>query len=152
MDMARKGVLLAREAIQSCDKEEQCAVAFSIGGDIVTDQQLGTVRLLLRVFKDTKPDLVLFETLSMMTDNRTKAALELLVDSGIPVWLSCRRCRHGVCGIYGQLWADNHFHLSNSIQEGPESGHYLWAGENTGWQFSAVRVAAANRRLSVKWG
>ncbi|MCH7724923.1 MAG: homocysteine S-methyltransferase family protein [Planctomycetes bacterium] len=104
MDMARKGVLLARDAIESCGKEEQCAVAFSIGGDIVTDQQLGTVRLLLRVFKDTKPDLVLFETLSMMTDNRTKAALELLVDSGIPVWLSFRRCRHGVCGIYGQLW------------------------------------------------
>ena len=104
MDMARKGVLLARDAIESSDKMDQCAVAFSIGGDIVTDQQLGTVRLLLRVFEDIRPDLVLFETLSMMTDNRTNAAIEMLVESGIPVWLSFRRCRHGVCGIYGQLW------------------------------------------------
>ena len=23
---------------------------------------------------------------------------------GIPVWLSFRRCRHGVCGVYGQHW------------------------------------------------
>ncbi len=104
MDIARKGVLLARDAIEACDKQEHCAVAFSIGGDIVTDQQLGTVRLLLRTFEDTPPDLVLFETLSMMNDNQTKAAIEMIIDSGIPLWLSFRRCRHGVCGIYGQLW------------------------------------------------
>ncbi len=104
MDMARNGVLLARDAIESCGKTEHCAVAFSIGGDIITEQQLGTVRLLLRVFEDTRPDLVLFETLSMVSDNRTKAAIEMLIESGIPVWLSFRRCRHGVCGIHGQLW------------------------------------------------
>ena len=104
MDTARKGVLLARDAIESCGKKDDCAVAFSIGGDIISNQQLGTVRLLLRVFEDTRPDLVLFETLSMMTDDRTKAAIEMLIDQGIPVWLSFRRCRYGVCGIYGQLW------------------------------------------------
>jgi S-methylmethionine-dependent homocysteine/selenocysteine methylase/SAM-dependent methyltransferase len=104
MDMARQAVLLARDAIAACDNEQDCAVAFSVGGDIITEQQLGTVRLLLRVFEDTPPDLVLFETLSMVTDNRTKRAIEMLVESGIPVWLSFRRCRHGVCGIYGQLW------------------------------------------------
>lgn len=58
---------------------------------------------------------------------------------------------HGVSRARGELH-DNHFHLSNYIQEGPESGHYLWAGENTGWQLSAVRVAGAIRRLSVKRG
>lgn len=104
MDLARQGVLLARDAIEACGKQEHCAVAFSIGGDIVTDQQLGTIRLLLRAFEDTPPDLVLFETLSMTTDNRTKAAIKMLIEYGIPVWLSFRRCRHGVCGIYGQLW------------------------------------------------
>lgn len=58
----------------------------------------------MRAFEDTPPDLVLFETLSMMQDNQTKAAIEMIIDSGIPLWLSFRRCRHGVCGIYGQLW------------------------------------------------
>src|ERR671930_562118 len=24
--------------------------------------------------------------------------------SGLPVWLSFRRCRHGLCGVYGQHW------------------------------------------------
>ena len=112
MDMARKGVLLAQDAIESSDKLGQCAVAFSIGGDISTDQQLATVRLLLRTFEDTPPDLVLFETLSMMTENRTSTAIKLILDQGIPVWLSFRRCRHGVCGIHGQLWG------------GPEGDHF----------------------------
>ena len=93
--MARKGVLLARDAIESSDKLGQCAIAFSIGGDISTDQQLATVRLLLRTFEDTPPDLVLFETLAMMTENRTSTAIKLILDQGIPVWLSFRRCRHG---------------------------------------------------------
>lgn len=104
MDMARRAVLLARDAIEHSGRQEECTVAFSIGGDILTDQQLGTVRLLLRVFEDTPPDLVLFETLSMMTESRTKIAIEMLIQFGIPVWLSFRRCRHGVCGIHGQLW------------------------------------------------
>ena len=30
--------------------------------------------------------------------------METLLDSGLPVWLSFRRCRHGVCGVYGQHW------------------------------------------------
>ena len=27
-----------------------------------------------------------------------------LLDTGLPVWLSFRRCRHGVCGVYGEHW------------------------------------------------
>ena len=30
--------------------------------------------------------------------------VELLLETGLPVWLSYRRCRHGVCGVYGQHW------------------------------------------------
>ena len=104
MDMCRKAVMLASDAITSVGKREDRAVAFSIGGDIMTHQQLETIRLLLRVFEDTPPDLVILETLSMVNENHTKAAIELLTDFGLPVWVSFRRCRHGVCGIYGQLW------------------------------------------------
>jgi release factor glutamine methyltransferase len=27
-----------------------------------------------------------------------------LLATGLPVWLSFRRCRHGVCGVYGEHW------------------------------------------------
>ncbi len=104
MDMARKSILLARDAIESSGKTDQCAVAFSIGGDILDKEHFKTIDLLLRVFQDTPPDLVLFETVVMMTENYTKRAIELLLDNGLPVWLSYRRCHHGVVGIHGQLW------------------------------------------------
>ncbi len=104
MDLARKSILLARDAIESSGKSDQCAVAFSIGGDILTEEHFKTVELLLRVFADTPPDLVLFETVVMMTENQTKQAIALVLDSGLPVWPSFRRCQYGVCGIHGQLW------------------------------------------------
>lgn len=104
MDMARKSILLARDAIEYYGKTGECAVAFSIGGDILGDDHLKTIELLLRIFEDTPPDLVLFETVVMMTDNETRRAVQLLLDSGLPVWMSFRRCQHGVCGIHGQLW------------------------------------------------
>ena len=34
----------------------------------------------------------------------TYATVEALLATGLPVWLSFRRCRHGVCGVYGQHW------------------------------------------------
>src|SRR5438105_2686527 len=34
----------------------------------------------------------------------TLETVELALGSGMPVWLSFRRCRHGVCGVYGQHW------------------------------------------------
>jgi S-methylmethionine-dependent homocysteine/selenocysteine methylase/SAM-dependent methyltransferase len=104
MDMARKSILLARDAIESSGKSGECAVAFSIGGDILDEQHFKTIELLLRVFAETPPDLVLLETVVMMTDNYTKRAVALLIEAGYPVWLSFRRCQHGVCGIHGQLW------------------------------------------------
>ena len=32
------------------------------------------------------------------------ATVEQLLAAGLPVWLSFRRCRHGLCGSYGQHW------------------------------------------------
>ena len=34
----------------------------------------------------------------------TYATVERLLATGLPVWLSFRRCRHGVCGVYGEHW------------------------------------------------
>jgi SAM-dependent methyltransferase len=56
------------------------------------------------VFEEEPPDLILLETLTLIREPATYKMVELLLGTGIPVWLSFRRCRHGVCGVYGQHW------------------------------------------------
>ena len=57
--------------------------------------------MLSRAFEDDPPDLILLETLSLVRTS-TYATVERLLGTGLPVWLSFRRCRHGVCGVYGE--------------------------------------------------
>jgi S-methylmethionine-dependent homocysteine/selenocysteine methylase/SAM-dependent methyltransferase len=103
MDIARKGVRLARRSVEEVGRSGECAVAFSINGDVDTPEGHETVRLLARVFEEDPPDLVLLETLSLVRSS-TYSTVESLLATGIPVWLSFRRCRQGVCGVYGEHW------------------------------------------------
>jgi SAM-dependent methyltransferase len=86
-------------------REGDTAVAFSLNGDVDSEEGSETVELLGRLFADERepPDLVLIETLSLLTPTLDQA-IESLLATGIPLWLSFRRCRHGLCGIYGQHW------------------------------------------------
>ncbi len=104
MDVARLGTRLARQAIQEEGRADACAVAFSVNGDVDTEERLSTLRLLTRIFEDDPPDLILLETMSLIRDGLTFPAVEIALETGLPVWLSFRRCRHGVCGVYGQHW------------------------------------------------
>ncbi|MBX5443067.1 MAG: homocysteine S-methyltransferase family protein, partial [Solirubrobacteraceae bacterium] len=99
MDVARRGVRLAREAAEGAD----VAVAFSLNGDVDANEGHETIRLLTRAFADEPPDLLLVETLSLVRPSLYDTVGRLL-DTGLPVWLSFRRCRHGVCGVYGEHW------------------------------------------------
>ena len=103
MDVARRGVSLARTAARDAGREREVAVAFSINGDVDTPDGPETIRLLARAFERDRPDFVLLETLSLVRDS-TYATVEALLDTGLPLWLSFRRCRHGVCGVYGEHW------------------------------------------------
>ena len=103
MDVARRAVRLARTAARDAGREDEVAVAFSINGDVDTPDGRETIRLLARAFEEDQPDLILVETLSLVRSS-TYATVEALLDSGLPVWLSFRRCRHGVCGVYGEHW------------------------------------------------
>lgn len=104
MDIARLGIRLARQAIAEADEKDKCAVAFSLNGDVESLERQRTLELLVRVFENDPPDLILMETLSLIRENLTFSAVEIMLETGIPVWLSFRRCRHGVCGVYGQHW------------------------------------------------
>ena len=99
MDVARRGLALAREAVDGAP----VAVAFSLNGDVDANEGQETIRLLDRVFADGAPDLVLVETLSLVRPSLYDT-VERLLDTGLPVWLSFRRCRHGLCGVYGEHW------------------------------------------------
>jgi S-methylmethionine-dependent homocysteine/selenocysteine methylase/SAM-dependent methyltransferase len=99
MDIARQGVRLAREAAGS----GAVAVAFSLNGDLDRPGGEETVELLARAFASEPPDLVLLETLSLVRPSLF-SVVEGLLGTGLPVWLSFRRCRHGLCGVYGQHW------------------------------------------------
>jgi homocysteine S-methyltransferase len=103
MDVARRGVRLAREAASDGGRADEVAVAFSINGDVDSPDGRETIRLLARAFEADPPDLILLETLSLVHGS-TYATVESLLATGVPLWLSFRRCRHGVCGVYGEHW------------------------------------------------
>lgn len=104
LDIARLGVSLARQAVDERAGAGVGAVAFSVNGDVESDERLASLHLLRRVFEDESPDLLLLETMSLIRDDFTFRAVEAALETGLPVWLSFRRCRHGVCGVYGQHW------------------------------------------------
>lgn len=103
MDVARSGVRLAREAAEQAGRGDEVAIAFSINGEVDTPDGQETIRLLARAFETEPPDLILVETMSLVRSS-TYAAIEALLATGLPVWLGFRRCRHGVCGVYGEHW------------------------------------------------
>jgi S-methylmethionine-dependent homocysteine/selenocysteine methylase/SAM-dependent methyltransferase len=103
MDVARQGVRLARRAAEESGRGDEVVVAFSVNGDVDTPDGRETIRLLGRAFENDRPDLILMETLSLVRGS-TYETVEHLLATGVPVWPSFRRCRHGVCGVYGEHW------------------------------------------------
>jgi S-methylmethionine-dependent homocysteine/selenocysteine methylase/SAM-dependent methyltransferase len=102
IDLARGALRLAHEAVAEDGRD--AAVAFSLNGEIDSADARESVRLLDRVFKEgPAPDLILVETLSVVHPSLF-ATVEALLETGLPVWLSFRRCRHGLCGVYGEHW------------------------------------------------
>jgi S-methylmethionine-dependent homocysteine/selenocysteine methylase/SAM-dependent methyltransferase len=104
MDVARRGIEIGREAIAESGKEGEVALAFSVNGDVDGPARREFIELLPRAFEDSPPDLILLETITLIRNGLTMGAIEALVATGLPVWTSFRRCRHGVCGVFGQHW------------------------------------------------
>ncbi len=98
------GIQLARKATAEAGREGETAVAFAISEEVNSPRRRQTIELLARMFADDPPDLLLLETLTLIREPQTYEMVELLLETGLPVWLSYRRCRHGVCGVYGQHW------------------------------------------------
>ena len=84
MDIARLGIEVGREAIEQAGKKDEVALAFSINGDIDGPARREFIELLPRAFEDDPPDLILLETITLIRDGLTLAAIEALVATGIP--------------------------------------------------------------------
>ena len=104
MDMARTAVRLARQAVGEAGRTGECAIAFAISEEANSPERRETLELLGRALADDPPDFLLMETMTLVRDPATYDTVELLLELGLPVWLSFRRCRHGVCGVQGQHW------------------------------------------------
>jgi S-methylmethionine-dependent homocysteine/selenocysteine methylase/SAM-dependent methyltransferase len=104
MDVARLALRLARQAVEEAGRAGEVAVAFSVNGDVDSEERRRTLELLMRVLDDDPPDLLFLETMQLVREPLTFATVETALATGLPVWLSFRRCRHGVCGVYGQHW------------------------------------------------
>jgi homocysteine S-methyltransferase len=103
MEVARRGVRLAREGAARPVGSQDCAVALTLNGDLDRGDSRETVTLLMRALSDDPPDLILVETLSVLHSSLYDV-VDALLETSIPLWLSFRRCRHGLCGVYGQHW------------------------------------------------
>jgi len=103
MEAARRGIRVARQAIEEGGRSGACVVAFSLNGDIDAPDAAETVALLARTLASAPPDLILVETLSVLRPSLFDV-VAALVETSIPIWLSFRRCLHGLCGVYGQHW------------------------------------------------
>jgi S-methylmethionine-dependent homocysteine/selenocysteine methylase/SAM-dependent methyltransferase len=103
MEIARRGLRVARQAIAESERDREVAVAFALNGDLDGPDGLETVALLQRTLASEPPDLLLLETLSLLRPSLFDL-IAALIESGLPLWLSFRRCRHGLCGVYGQHW------------------------------------------------
>jgi homocysteine S-methyltransferase len=102
-ELARRSVRLARQAVAKELREGEVAVAFSIDADVDRSDSAETIRLLGRALAEEPPDLLVVEGLTVIGPT-LYATVEALLALGFPVWLSFRRCRHGLCGVYGQHW------------------------------------------------
>ena len=105
IDVARLGTRLARRAVDEAGRTGQCAVAFAISEEVdAPSRGEGTIDLLARAFETDPPDLILLETLTLIREPALYETVDRLLGLGLPLWLSFRRCRHGVCGVHGQHW------------------------------------------------
>jgi S-methylmethionine-dependent homocysteine/selenocysteine methylase len=88
LDIARQGLIVADQA--AAESRGRCAVAFSLNAGIDSPEGAETIQLLARLFEERAPDLILVETLSVLSASLFDT-VERLVGFGLPVWLSFRR-------------------------------------------------------------
>jgi release factor glutamine methyltransferase len=100
VDLARMRIQAARAASAGTSVR----VAFTLGRQVDGADGGEIVSVLSRLFQQVPPDLILVESLTVLRPSLYQALSDLRALE-LPVWLSFRRCREGLCGPGGQHWA-----------------------------------------------
>ncbi len=103
LDAARLGVRLARQAIAEAGREGECSAAFCINSSLIDERASGRLELLSWMWTEEAPDLVILETLETIPDEAGLRTIEMLCDTGLPVWVSFRRRREGMSTVDGEI-------------------------------------------------
>ena len=106
LDAARLGVRLARQAIDEAGRVGDCATAFCINSSLLDERATGRLELLSWLWHDEPPDLVILETLEAIPDGLALQAIEMVCDTGLPVWTSFRRRPEGMSDAEGNVTPD----------------------------------------------
>lgn len=96
-EISRTAVSLARLAVAEAGRQDTCAVAFCIEGDLTSGAGLGALELLGTAWQDSPPDLVVLETLGRVSTEALAVVADLR-DTGLPVWLSLQLGREEIAG------------------------------------------------------
>ena len=89
-------VQLAREAACDLGRGAECAVAFSLWPEATDPGFVGELADLVRA---AEPDLILVETMETIPPSLEFPEYEILLDTGLPLWVSYRWCRDGPCDV-----------------------------------------------------
>ncbi|HXD59673.1 MAG TPA: homocysteine S-methyltransferase family protein [Thermoleophilaceae bacterium] len=106
LEAARLGMRLARQAIEEAGRAGETAAAFCINSSLLDKRATGRLELLSWLWHDEPPDLVILETLESIPDDVSLNAIQMVCETGLPVWVSFRRAREGMCSIDGDVRPD----------------------------------------------
>jgi S-methylmethionine-dependent homocysteine/selenocysteine methylase len=112
-EKAGLAVRLAREAIAEAGRAAECAVAFTMrtiavppadGPGRSTPIALARVREIAAAIQREPADLILVETMRDLPEDLSFPDYEVLLETGIPVWVAYRRTVGSQCDVDGTLF------------------------------------------------
>jgi S-methylmethionine-dependent homocysteine/selenocysteine methylase len=107
LDAARIGLRLARQAIAEAGGDGERATAFCINSSLADERASGRLELLSWMWSEEPPDLVILETLETIPDEDGLRTIEMLCETGLPVWVSFRRRKEGMSTADGDVVPDD---------------------------------------------
>jgi len=99
---ARLGIRLARQAVDEAARGDQCAIAFCANSALLDRRAQGRLELLTWAWQAEPPDLVVLETLEAIPDELALETIEMVTQTGLPVWVSFRRGRDAMSRANGE--------------------------------------------------
>lgn len=100
-DITKLSVDLVRDEAAKAGRADDVSVAFVQARPNVCDPRW--LEDLVGVLETAKPDLMIMEAIQLIPDDLSFPEYDILMSTGIPLWVSYRRVPNGQSGLYGEL-------------------------------------------------